>query len=132
MRPVTRRERRAERQRRYAVAKEIRLAAGLEHQVSGKGGETRAIDYEAPRPGWLRPLDYRVSGETGALVVHTHSLSWHRPKSSNITAPPPGREWDGSSRVRKVGKLEGKMAQPVNRRQRTKQLGEKATLETTE
>ena len=102
MRHVTRRERRAERQRRYATTREVRLAAGLEHRVSGKGAETRAIDYDAPLPGWLGPLDYRVSGESGALRVHTHSLSWHRTKSPNITIPPPGRGWDGSGPIRRV------------------------------
>ena len=113
MRPVTRRERRAERQRRYATTREVRLAAGLEHRVSGRGGASRAIDYEAPPTEWLRSLDYRVSGESGALVVHTHSLSWHRAKSLNITVPPPGRGRDGPSPVRAGGKPEGKMAQPV-------------------
>ncbi len=48
-------------------------------------------------------LAYRVSGETGALVVHTHSLSWHRDKSPNITIPPPGRGWGASGPVRVVG-----------------------------
>ena len=67
MRPVTRCERRAERQRRYATTREVRLAAGLEHRVSGRGGASRAIDYEAPPTEWLRSLDYRVSGESGAL-----------------------------------------------------------------
>ena len=100
MRPVSRRERRAERQRRHTVAREVRLVAGLEHQFSGREGKTRALGYEAPLPGWLRPLDYRVSGESGALTVHTHSLSWHRAKSPNITIPPPGRGWDGSGPVR--------------------------------
>ncbi len=102
MRPVTRRERRADRQRRYATTKEVRLAARLEHRVSGREGKTRAIGYEAPLPGWLGPLDYRVSGESGALIVHTHSLSWHRAKNPNITTPPPGRGWDGSGPVRMV------------------------------
>ncbi len=102
VRPVTRRERRAERQQRYSTTKEVRLAARLDHRVSGREGNTRAIGYEAPLPGWLGPLDYRVSGESGALTVHTHSMSWHRAKSPNITIPPPGRGWDGSGTVRMV------------------------------
>ncbi len=99
---MTRRERRAERQRRYATTKEVRLLAELEHQVYGREGKNRAIGYEASLPGWLGPLDYRVSGESGALTVHSHSMSWHRAKSPNITIPPPGRGWDGSGPVRMV------------------------------
>ena len=38
MRPVTRRERRAERQWRFATTREVR-PAGLEHRVSGREGE---------------------------------------------------------------------------------------------
>ena len=102
MRPVTRRERRAERQWRFATTREVR-PAGLEHRVSGREGKTRAIGYEAPLTAWLQPLDYRVSGESGALIVHTHSMSWHRAKSLNITIPPPGRGWDASGPVRMVG-----------------------------
>ncbi len=33
-------------------------------------------------------LDYRVSVESGSLTVHTHSLSWRRVRSLNITVPP--------------------------------------------
>ena len=76
-----------------------------------------AEDREARRVARLAGLDYRVSGESGALRVHTHSLSWHRSKSPNITVPPPGRGWDGSGPVRVVGKPEGGMAQPVNHHQ---------------
>ncbi len=102
MRPVTRRERRAERQRRYAAARDVRLAGRLENPVSGREDKARAIGYEAPLPGWLRPMDFRVSGESGALIVHTHCLNWHRAESPIITTPPPGRGWDGSGPVRMV------------------------------
>ena len=103
MRPVTRRERRAERQRRNTVAREVSLAAGLERQVSNRDGADKATDYEAHLAGWLGPLDYRVSGESGALTVHTHSMSWHRAKSPNITIPLSGQGWDRSGPVRVVG-----------------------------
>lgn len=108
IKPTTRRQRRAWRLQKLAAAREARIIA----RMAG--------------------LDYRVSGESGAIVVHTHSLSWHRSKSPNITVPPLGREWDGSGPVRAVGKPEDRMAQPVNRQQRGKQDTEKATLETTE
>ena len=68
----------------------------------------------------MASLDYRVSGESGALVMHTHCLTWHRSKSPNITVPPPGRGWDGSSPVRVVGKPERGIVQPVNHHQRGK------------
>ncbi len=57
---------------------------------------------EAHRAAIRAGLDYRVSGETGALVVHTHSLSWHRAKTANLTIPPVGRGWDKSGRARVV------------------------------
>lgn len=57
---------------------------------------------EAHRAALRAGLDYRVSGETGALVVHTHSLSYHRAKTPNITIPPVGRAWDKSGRARVV------------------------------
>lgn len=57
---------------------------------------------EAHRAALRAGLDYRVSGETGALVVHTHSLSYHRAKTPNITIPPIGRGWDKSGRARVV------------------------------
>ena len=107
MRPVTRRERRAERQRRYAVAREVRRSVELEDQVSDRENEIRAQDDKIQLPEWLRPLDFRVSGESGALIVHTHSLSWHRTRSPNITIPPPGRGWDKSSPTRVVEIDEG-------------------------
>ena len=132
MRPVTRRERRAERQRRYATTREVRLAAGLEHRVSGREGKTRAIGYEAPLPEWLQPLDYRGSGESGALVVHTHSLSWHRAKSPNITVPPAGKEW-GRSALARVVRVDKASAteQDIDHR-RGKQIADIAAKETTE
>ena len=69
---MTRRERRAIRQLRYVKSSEARLAARLAH------------------------LDYKVSGETGALKVHTHSLSWHLAKRPNWATPQGGRGWDRS------------------------------------
>ena len=79
LRSITRHQRRAWRRQRLAAAREARRAA------------------------LQAGLDYRVSGESGALIVHTHSLSWHRAKSPNITIPPPGRGWDGSGPVWRVG-----------------------------
>ena len=94
--------------------------------------ERLAAAKEAHRAALQAGLDYRVSGETGALVVHTHSLSWHRAKSPNITAPPPGRGWDGSGTVRVVGVDEADAPKQGIHLQRPKHVGETPTVETTE
>ncbi len=57
---------------------------------------------EAHRAAIRAGLDFRVSGESGALVVHSHSLSYHRARTPNITIPPAGRGWDKSGRARVV------------------------------
>ena len=72
------------------------------HQRRARRRQRLAAGREAGRAALQAGLDYRVSGETGALVVHTHSLSWHRAKSPNITIPPLDRGWDGSGPVRMV------------------------------
>ena len=78
VKPITRHQRRAWRLKKLTVAREAHEAA-------------------------LRArLDYRVSGESGALRVYSHSLSWHRAKSPNITIPPAGQEWGRSGPVRVV------------------------------
>ncbi len=59
-------------------------------------------------------MDYRVSGESGALVVHSHSLSYHRAKTPNITIPPAGRGWDKSGRARVVQEVQTTINAPVN------------------
>ena len=57
---------------------------------------------EAHRAAMRAGLDFRVSGESGALVILSHSLNWHRAKSPNITIPPAGRGWDKSGPARVV------------------------------
>ena len=106
--PITRHQRRARRLQRLTASREAYLIA----RMAG--------------------LDYRVSSESGALVVHTHSLSWHRAKSPNITVPPPGRRWDGSGPVRVVGVHEVDPHHPVIHRKRGSQVAETATADTTE
>ena len=75
------------------VSRQQRRAMRLQGLVS---------DREAHRAAMRAGLDFRVSGESGALVVHSHSLSYHRAKSPNITIPPVGRGWDKSGRARVV------------------------------
>ncbi len=106
VKPTTRRQRRAWRLHKLAAAREARLVAR--------------------RAG----LDYRVSGESGALVVHTHSLSWHRARSPNVTAPPPGRGWDGSGPAHMVGADEVNVPKQGTNPQRGKRVPETATEET--
>ena len=67
---------------------------------------------EAYRAAMRAGLDFRVSGETGALVVHSHSLSYHRAKTPNITIPPVGRGWDKSGRARVVRAAQTNTATP--------------------
>ena len=71
-------------------------------------------DQEAHRAALKAGLDYRVSGETGAMIVHTHSMSWHRAQRPNVAMPPEGRGWDRSSRPRVVLESEDRNRQPVN------------------
>ena len=78
VKPITRHQRRARRLKKLTLAREA---------------------YEAA----LRArLAHRVAGESGALRVFSHSLSWHRAKSPNITIPPAGQEWGRSGPVRVV------------------------------
>ena len=108
VRSITRHQRRAWRQQRLA--------------------EARAAHRAALEAG----LDYRGSGESGALVVHTHSLTWHRAKSPNITIPSPGRGWEKSGPVRVVEKPEERIARAVDHHQRGKRVADTTTVESTE
>ena len=67
---ITRKERRARRQRGFVTRKEARLAARLAR------------------------LDYKVTNESGTLTMLSHSLTWHLANRPNWAAPPPGRAWD--------------------------------------
>lgn len=95
MKPRTRRERRAERQRQYRMNWTARWASP-DHEASGQHGARGQTDCEAPLPGWLRPLDYKVSGETGALKVPSKVRTWRLNNRANGHRPPPGRGWDRS------------------------------------
>ena len=87
---LTRRERRAVRQRRLVTATEARLAARLAH------------------------LDYKVSGETGAMRVPAKGRTWHRGNRRNGHAPPPDQGWgrSGPTYVVEADGL-GRLPQPV-------------------
>lgn len=113
---MTRRERRAGRQRGFVMAKEACLAARsahLECQAAGEGGGLREVHYEACLPGWLRPLDYKVSGETGALKVPSKVRTWHLGDRVNGHAPPPGQGWDRSGPTYVTGICEVRFAKPI-------------------
>ena len=87
---LTRRERRTERRRRLVTAREARQAA------------------------WLARLDYKVSGETGAMKVPVKGRTWHKGNRANGHAPPPGRSWDrsGPTYVVEAGDT-GRLPEPV-------------------
>ena len=76
---MTRRERRAERRRRFVTDKEAHLAARLAR------------------------LDYKVSNESDALRSLTHSLTWHLAKRPNGPRAASGRGWDRSGPTYVVG-----------------------------
>ena len=102
MKPMTRRERRAERQRRYEATKEARLAERLDYRLSSESKARERMDYEGILPGWLRPLGYKLSSESGALKVHSRIKTWHLGGRANAHMPPPGRGWDRSGPAHKV------------------------------
>jgi hypothetical protein len=87
---MTRRERRTIRRLGFITAKEARLAARLAR------------------------LDYKVSGETGAMRVPTKARTWHLGNRLNGHAPPPGQGWSRSGPAYMVGSDElGRFAKPI-------------------
>ena len=106
---MMRRERRAIRQRRLVTTREARLAA------------------------WLTRLDYKVSGETGAMRVPTKGRTWHLGGRLNGHAPPPGRGWDRSGQTYVVEAGEpGRLAEPVIHHRWRRLMANKSTDATTE
>ena len=86
---MPRSERRARRQRWLVTTREARLAARLAR------------------------LDYKVSGETGAMKVPTRVRTWYQGNRINAHVPPPGQRWDRSGTTYVVGVHEVRFAQPV-------------------
>ena len=86
---MTRRERRARRHRGFVTAKEARLAARLAR------------------------LDYKTSGETGALRVPSKARTWHMGNRKNAHRPPPGKTWDRSGPTYVTATELGPLAEPV-------------------
>ncbi len=113
MKPMTRRERRAGRQRRYEAAREVRLTARLDYRFFTESNARRETDYEALLPGWLRPLDYKVSSESGALKVHSRVRTWHLGGRANGHAPKPGQRWDRTGPTYVTGYRGTRLPKPV-------------------
>ena len=86
---MTRRERRARRQRWLVTTREARLAARLAR------------------------LDYKVSGETGAMRVPTKARTWHQGNRKNGHEPPPGETWDRSGPTYVTGIHEVRFTRPI-------------------
>ena len=86
---MTRRERRARRHRGCVTAKEARLAARLAR------------------------LDYKTSGETGAMRVPSKGHTWHLGGRANGHAPPPGQGWERSGPTYVTASELGTLAEPV-------------------
>ena len=87
---MTRQERRAQRLRRFVTDREARLAARLAR------------------------LDYRTTGESGALKVPSRQRTWHLGGRLNGHRPPPGQPWDrsGPAYVTET-KGQGRLPEPV-------------------
>ena len=82
---TTRRERRAKRLRGLVTSTEARWASRLAR------------------------LGYRVPGESGALRLYTHSLTWHLKLRKNGATPPPNRGPDRTA-------LQDQPRRPANKR----------------
>ena len=106
---MTRDEWRAIRQLRFVTTREARLAARLAR------------------------LDYKVSGETGAMRVPSKMRTWHLGGRINGHAPPPGRDWDrsGATYVVEAGEL-GRLPKPVIHHQWRRLMARPAASDTTE
>ena len=106
---LTRRERRAVRQLRFVTTREASLAARLAH------------------------LDYKVSGETGAMRVPTKGRTWHKGNRRNGHAPPPGQGWDRSGAIYVVEADDlGRLPQPVIHHRWRRLIAEQTAHSTTE
>ena len=105
---TTRRGRRAVRQRRFVAAREAALAARL------------------------AKLDYKVSGETGAMKVPTKARTWYLGGRLNAHRPPPGRAWDRSGATYVVGVDGVRFDEPINHHRWRRLMANKATPTTTE
>ncbi len=105
------------------LTRQERRASRLKRLVTSRDAHRAALE---------AGLDYRVSGESGAIVIHTHTLTWHRAKSPNITVPPPGRGWDRSGRARKVEAPQGSVAEPPAQHLDGRHIAGTNTIYTTE
>ena len=106
---MTRHERRAVRQLGLVTAREARLAARLAR------------------------LDYKVSGETGAMRVPTRARTWHQGGRLSAHRPPPGLGWDrsGATYVVEAGEL-GRLPKPIIHHQWRRLTARPAAIHTTE
>ena len=86
---MTRHKRRAIRQRWLVTTREARLAARLAR------------------------LDYKVSGETGAMKVPSKARTWYQGNRRNAHMPPPGQTWDRSGPTYVTGIHEVKFTKPI-------------------
>ena len=89
MTSLTRHERRARRQTRFVTAREAQLAARLAR------------------------LDYKTSGESGALKPPTKGKTWHKGGRLNGHRPPPGQDWDRSGPAYVVEASGKRFARPI-------------------
>ena len=73
---------------------------------------------EASEVARLARLGYKVTNESGALRVTTHSLTWHTANRPDIAAPNSGSTWERSGPAYRAGAQEHRLDGP-NRHDRT-------------
>ena len=109
MSSMTRRERRALRQRRFQMSKHA-LVSCVDSEA---GSGTSVTDRDARLATRLAHLDYKVSGETGAMRVPSKARTWHLEGRLNAHRPPPGRGWERSGVTYVTGINEVGFAKPI-------------------
>ena len=108
MTSMTRHERRARRLARFVTAREARLAARLAR------------------------VDYKTSGETGAMRVPSRMPTWHLGGRLNGHTPPPGQGWDRSGPTYVVEINEVRLSKPIIHHQWRRLIADAVTGSTTE
>ena len=64
-------------------------------------------------PARLARLDYKTSGEIGAMRVPTKARTWHQGGRANGHAPPPGQGWERSGATYVTGYDGAKLPRPI-------------------
>ncbi len=105
---MTRRERRARRQRRFVTVREAQLAARLAR------------------------MGYKVSNESGALRVPSKMRTWYQGNRKSAHQPPPGQAWERSGPAYVTAANGTGLAEPIVLHRWRRLTAESTTNDTTE